>query len=306
MITTNLTGNLGNNMWQYAVCRTVAEKLGYDWGINPSPSHDYNSGINQMSFMDVDFGKPVEGITKDFHEEWQFYQAPYEHVWMVMLDKRVYTIEDNTRMIGDNGALGGIYQCEDYLIDRKSDVKNWFKVNKNQEKIYNQKLVELGVVLDDNLCVINFRGGEYKSIPNVLLRKEYWRDSINHMLTLNSNMKFLIITDDVPCAKSYMPFDINAIHIDIGFDFYVVNKAKWVIISNSTFSWWAAWLNDKAKKIIAPKYFNAHNLSDGYWSVGAIYTRFFDYMGRDGIVYDYETCKKDAIEYYQNKNIKYN
>ena len=25
MITTNLTGNLGNHMWQYAVCRTIAE-----------------------------------------------------------------------------------------------------------------------------------------------------------------------------------------------------------------------------------------------------------------------------------------
>jgi hypothetical protein len=26
MITTNLTGTLGNHMWQYAVCRTIAEK----------------------------------------------------------------------------------------------------------------------------------------------------------------------------------------------------------------------------------------------------------------------------------------
>ena len=56
-----------------------------------------------------------------------------------MLDKRVYTIEDNSRMIGDNGALGGIYQCEDYLIDRKRDVKNWFKINESQENLYKQK-----------------------------------------------------------------------------------------------------------------------------------------------------------------------
>ena len=306
MITTNLTGNLGNNMWQYAVCRTVAEKLGYDWGINPSPSHDYNNGTNQMVFMDVDFGKPVEGITKDFHEEWQFYQAPHEHVWMVMLDKRVYTIEDNTRMIGDKGAVGGIYQSEDYLIDRKNDIKEWFKINKEYEKNYNQKLIELGIVLDDDLCVINFRGGEYKNIPNVLLRKEYWRDSINHMLALNPNIKFLVITDDIACSKTFMPFEIKTVHVDIGFDFYVVNQAKWVIISNSTFSWWAAWLNDKAKKILAPKFFNSHNLSNGYWSVGEIYTRCFEYVDRDGVIFDYETCKKEAIEYYNNNNIKHN
>ena len=27
MITTNLTGNIGNHMWQYDVCRTIAEKF---------------------------------------------------------------------------------------------------------------------------------------------------------------------------------------------------------------------------------------------------------------------------------------
>lgn len=156
---------------------------------------------------------------------------------------------------------------------------------------------------DENICVINFRGGEYRGLSNVLLRREYWRDSINHMLSINKNMKFLLISDDVEFAKTYMPFDIQAIHIDIGFDFYVVNQAKWVIISNSTFSWWAAWLNSKANKILAPKYFIAHNLSDGYWSVGQIYTRCFEYMDRNGVLYDYETCKNEAIRYYKNKNI---
>jgi hypothetical protein len=290
-------------MWQYTVCRTVAEKLGYEWGINSSPTHDYNNGENQMAFMDVDFGLPVEGITQDFHEEWQYYQGPHEHVFVTMLDKRVYDIEDNTRMIGHKGALGGIYQCEEYFIDRKDDVKKWFKINEDHATKCNQQLKDLDIILNDDLCVINFRGGEYRNLANVILRKEYWRDSINHMLSLNSNMKFLIITDDIQCAKSYMPFDIKAIHIDIGFDFYVVNQAKWVIIANSTFSWWAAWLNDKANKILAPKYFISHNLSDGYWSVGEIYTKSFEYIDRDGLVSNYDTCKKEAIEYYKNKNI---
>ena len=51
MITTNLTGNLGNHMWQYASCRAIAEKLGYEWGINSTPSHDYYKGMNQMYFI---------------------------------------------------------------------------------------------------------------------------------------------------------------------------------------------------------------------------------------------------------------
>jgi hypothetical protein len=72
MITTNLTGNLGNHMWQYAVCRTIAEKLGYEWGINPVPTHDYFNGANQMDFMDVNFGiNPVSGIVNEYHEPWK-------------------------------------------------------------------------------------------------------------------------------------------------------------------------------------------------------------------------------------------
>ena len=89
MITTNLTGNLGNHMWQYAVCRTVAQKLGYEWGINSSPTHDYHNGMNQMYFMDVDFGKPIEGEISNFHEKWSYYLHNGDNVNITRLDERV-------------------------------------------------------------------------------------------------------------------------------------------------------------------------------------------------------------------------
>jgi len=181
MITTNLTGNFGNHMWQYSVCRAVAEKLGFEWGINPTPSHDYYGGMNQMYFMDVDFGKEVTGDFTEFHERWITYHH-YDNVNITMFDPRVYGISDNTKLIGDNGALGGIYQCEDYLIEKKPDILNWFKIKREYINKYEKKLNDLSIVLDDNLCILNFRGGEYQNIPNVILRREYWRDSINHMV----------------------------------------------------------------------------------------------------------------------------
>ena len=302
MITTNLTGNLGNHMWQYAVCRTIAEKLGYEWGINPNPSHDYFNGQSQMTFMNVDFGKPVEGITKEFHETWKVF-SHVDDVNITMLDPKLYEIEDNSIMLGRDGAKGGIYQSEDYIINRKEDIKKWFEIKSESKQTYDKLLADMGINLDDNLCVINFRGGEYRRIPNVLVRKEYWKDAINHMLIINPNMKFLLITDDVQCANSFMPFPIKAIHIDVGFDFYVVNQAKWLILSNSSFGWWAGWLNTRTNKIIAPKYWSRHNVSDGYWATGDAYTRCFTYMDRNGDLFDYETCKTEALNYYKQKNI---
>jgi hypothetical protein len=281
----------------------VAEKLGFEWGIDPSPTHDYHNGMNQMYFMNVNFGKKPSGKFDNFHENWITYNHNGDIINITMLDERVYSISDNTKLIGHNGAYGGIYQCENYFIERKEDVRSWFTINEEYSKQYDQKLKDLGVTLDDNLCVINFRGGEYRNIPKVLCRREYWRDSINHMLFLNPNMKFVVITDDPEYSRIFMPFPIPTYHIDIGFDFYVVNQARWVILSNSTFGWWAAWLNNKTNKILAPKYFASHNTSDGFWCVGEIYTSSFNYVDRNGIVSDYESCKKEAVEYYKSKNI---
>jgi hypothetical protein len=253
--------------------------------------------------MDVDFGKPAQGEFTNFYEKWIHYPHSGEIINVTMLDNRIYSISDNTRLIGDGGAHGGIYQCEDYFIDIKDEVIEWFKIKHEKSLEYNNKLNEFNITLDENLCVINFRGGEYRGIHSTLLRKEYWRDSINHMLSINQNMKFIVITDDPEFAKLYMPFDIPTYHLDIGFDFYVVNQSKWVILSNSTFGWWAAWLNTNTNKILAPKYWAKHNISDGYWCVGESYTRGFTYIDREGNLSDYESCKIEAKEYYKNKNL---
>lgn len=300
MITTNLTGNLGNHMWQYAVCRTIAEKLGYDWGINPSPSHDYFNGKSQMYFMDVNFGTEVSGIQHEYHETWKTI-THVDHVNITMLNESLYEIKDNTLMIGHNGAAGGIYQSEDYIIDRKEDIRKWFSIKDEYKEKYDNILKDMGITLDENLCVINFRGGEYRSIPNVLLRREYWRDSVKKIREINPSMEFIIITDDPKTASSFIPFKFKTIHVDVGFDFYVVNQSYWNIISNSSFGWWAAWLNESTKKVIAPKYWARHNVSDGYWATGDIYTRGFDYLDRDGNLSDFETCRKEALEYYKEK-----
>jgi hypothetical protein len=288
------------------VCRSVAEKLGYEWGINPIPTHDYHHGMNQMYFMDVDFGKSTEGIQfQDFHEKWTNYNFGGDDVNITMLDPRVWDIKDGSRLIGDNGAYGGLYQAEDYFQGIEDNVRKWFTIKSEYVEIYDNKLKEIGVNLDENTCIINFRGGEYRGISKVLCRKEYWSDSVNYMSSLNNNMNFVVITDDPECANWFMPFPMKIHHVDIGFDFYVVNKSKWTIISNSSFGWWAAWLNTDSNLIIAPKYFSAHNFSDGFWALGNSYTKRFSYMDRSGNISEYLECKKEAEEYYKLNNIKW-
>lgn len=308
MITTNLTGNLGNHMWYYSICRLVAEKLGYDWGINPITTHDYYGGRSQMYFMNIDYGKELivngkneRGLNTYVGITNEYYDSPKEYVYkgdsclINMYDPGVFEIDDNT-------MIHLISQSEDYLIERREDILKWFEIKQDYTELYEKKMFEMGIKLDDDTCVINFRGGEYRGVSNLICRPEYWRDSISHMRKINPFMRFIIITDDPSCAVSYIG-NYPCYHIDVGFDYYVVNKSKFLILSNSSFGWWSAWLNKNALNIIAPKYWAKHNISNGYWALGDLYSRFFKYMDRDGFISEYEECKKEALQFYSDNNL---
>jgi hypothetical protein len=61
-------------------------------------------------------------------------------------------------------------------------------------------------------------------------------------------------------------------------DFYLLTRARAVIISNSTFGWWGAYLNREAEEIYAPisrKWFAFPNRLLPYWDARDLYPKHF-------------------------------
>ena len=70
------------------------------------------------------------------------------------------------------------------------------------------------------------------------------------------NVVLYIFTDDVEAAKKYIPSGYDTIFISEQItrtsieDFCLMQQAKGIVTTNSTFSWWAAYLNVQKDAII--------------------------------------------------------
>jgi hypothetical protein len=287
MITSNMTGNLGNHMFIYALTRTVAEHNGYEWGFNPSTEFDYHQGKPQMDFMEIDYGKTHSykynetppWIDHEWREEYNHFKLAHDTYDFHPYQKDVFDIEDNTKLF--------IRCAQDARYYDKEKVKQWFKVKEENKGIYKAQLREFGIDIESNdVCIINIRGGEYKGIANLILRKDYWQDSIQIMKERNPKMRFLCISDDVGYANQILDFKVPVTHLSIGGDYYVINKAKNLILSNSSFAIFPTWLNENNPFVIAPRYWARHNTDVRQWVSSDIWTFGWNFLDKDGILYN--------------------
>lgn len=260
MISVELMGRLGNHLWQYAVCRTVADFHNYDFHI---PRNFLGSEIFSCSL-----GVENDLTTRVFTESSsaQLYE-PY-----------IFDLPKHTK-------LHGFFQCEKYISHNRKNIENWFSNKFINTNFFN------ALNIHNETCLIHFRGGDYKELlPNIFLDTSYWTLSISKMREINPKINFAVITDDLKLAAVYFPeFPIYCTNVKD--DFTALRHAKYLIISNSTFAWWAAWLNNKAKIVIAPKYWINYNQNNGIWLPGDSITNSFSYMDSSGKLIGAVDCK---------------
>jgi hypothetical protein len=285
---------LGNQLACYITTRVIAKDKGYDFGI----MHPEN--FKGSNFFKLDYGTKVigghgpeggppyklpEGIKYYYNEK--KITHPENGADIRLYDKDLIDILDNTK-------IDGLMQDEQYILHRKDEIREWLKVKEKYECFD---------YANENTCVINFRGGEYTRHKDFFIDKNYWINAINNMLKINENFRFIVITDDTYTAKKFFP-NYDVFHFSIAKDYVIIKNAKYLILSNSSFAWFPAWLNKDLKFCIAPKYWGRYNTSDGYWSLGQNITNGWMYQDKEGKLYDYDTCINEFKEY-KNKRKNY-
>lgn len=295
---------LGNQIWRAVVCRTFADRLGYDYGIS------YPGWRGK--FLDFDWGKEVNlNVEEDSQfkksEEFQHYYKevcePFPEVMGEVgnPDKNLWKLKDNT-------YINGNFQRMSYVEDYRDKICDWLSYD-DKYKVKNYS--------SENVCVIQLRGGDYVT-GHSMLPSQYYKDAMRNMRENNPDIEFVIVTDDANTAAKLIPGvpivgsaasdekDLDQKFISwyeytggpVSIDYSILNTAKYAIISASTFAFWPIWTNNELQNVIAPKYWFDWTRSDGWWRPqdSIPNDERWLWMDKDGDLYESKTCIKHRDE----------
>lgn len=217
-------GNLGNQLFQVASTMGLAKKHGHgfvfpNWNYSPYFQYKFDSNIDNKDWLQID----------------ELYFNHYD--W---------------HLTDGDFSINGWLQSELYF--KNIDIKSIFKFNQKFEKDLLEKHTQL---FTKPGILITIRRGDF--VNNKLyfqLSYKYYFTALVKYFPDFKNYNIIFSSDDINYCKHHFSFidnaffleDLNAIEqlcLGSKFDHY--------IISNSTFSWWLAWLGEKKEtKVICP------------------------------------------------------
>jgi hypothetical protein len=148
--------------------------------------------------------------------------------------------------------LNDYFESEIYFESVKDDILKIFT-----PKAANNKSLEslITKVSDNDSFCVHVRRGDMLDMPHFLLPIDYQNQAIKLVKKLTKNPNFYIFSDSPEIAKRELIGLDNASFVDVSSQesLLLMSKCANNIIANSSFSWWAAYLNrNKDRLVIAP------------------------------------------------------
>lgn len=285
MIITKIIGGLGNQMFQYAVGRAVSLKLGQTLLLDVSDfsTYELHHGFELQRVFNCQAataGKAdVQGVLG-----WQYSPA----IRRLVVKKRLRLVRRPSLVIEPhyhywpgiedvplNCYLDGYWQSEKYFAKSESVLRSDFTFTNG----LTGKNIDIVEQIDrHNAVSIHVRRGDYATnmVTNAthgLCSLDYYQRAIEYIRERVECPHFYIFSDDIRWVRNNLAVAEPCVYIDHNQgtesynDMRLMSLCRHNIIANSTFSWWGAWLNSRANKIvIAPhKWFaNNYDISDLY------------------------------------------
>jgi hypothetical protein len=272
MIVVKLAGGLGNQMFQYAAGRFLAEKhntqlkLDTSFLLDRKPRknfiyRDYDLDIFniQVSFASANeilsFGKfrTLGRLT------YVVKQRLFNKQYPVYVRENPYRFDPKFFHIPSNAYIEGYWQSECYFKPITNIIRRDFSFYKPLDRLGREMAQQVSMV---NSVCLNVRRGDYVSIKATnkhhgVCEKDYFHRGISFIADKIEKPHYFIFSDDVEWCRDNLVFDYPHTIVEnkyAGFKFgqklQLMTMCKHFIIANSSFAWWAAWLCSHSEKIV--------------------------------------------------------
>lgn len=271
MIVVQLAGGLGNQLFQYAAGRALAQRkrtsLRLDIGLfecdvkRTYRLNHFNISASIASQRDLDRvrgwgwrGLPHRIVQRLCRNTPYYRQSPFIEQGQ-QFDLNLFKARKCVYLVG-------YWQSEKYFKDIQDIIRAEFTV-RNPPDMMNRALLEQ---IDQSESVsLHIRRGDYVSDPHIrqiygLCPLEYYHSAVEFIQLRLRQPHFFIFSDEIDWAKASLNIECPCIYIShnrVGRDYEdlrLMSECKHHIIANSSFSWWGAWLCANPQKIvISPK-----------------------------------------------------
>lgn len=279
IIVMRLFGELGNQLFQYAFLFALSRQGGKARLETSSYEHD-DKRVCELHHFRVSL--PIEGGPPP----WAFRKSRIPACLRSLFAAPKYPHFREEKRHGFDPGLAapprrhtyfkGYFQTEQYFLHCREQLCREFRL-KTPLTPENARILE-----DIRSCCsisLHIRRTDYLSNPYLSPPPlEYYLRSMAEMEgrlraagAPQESLRYFIFSDDIEWARQNLRPALPHVHVDINdggtgyFDLELMRNCRHHIIANSTFSWWAAWLNEHAEKIvIAPRIWFNREEGDRY------------------------------------------
>ncbi len=277
MILIRPTGGMGNQMFQYALGTFLAKKNKTDLKVDLTLLNDRSQPHEIVTHRNFDldaFRIPFQFASEK--EIAHFNGKSYSHLAGKVMNKIFWELSAKKRLVveqernfqpqicalPDDRCLVGAWQSEKYFKPVESEIRKLYAMPGPLQG----KALELGnKILSGNSLCVNARRGDFvtSSVYNKMLGAmpiSYFQKAFEKMSGLEKIDSIFVFSDDPDWAKENLHFPVMTEYV--GKEYFgpkyitylhLMTLCRHFIIPNSTFAWWAAWLNtNPQKRVVAP------------------------------------------------------
>ena len=263
MVVVKIGDGLGNQLYNYACGYAVAKQTGESLKLDTSECD--NSGYREYMLDKFAIDKCeresfpnktiLQKVFKRLRRNIKYHVIKENPKTYSVYDERVYR-----KPFVRPRYLYGYWQNIRYFETVEDDIRRQFQPNYPQTELVQNLILKFK---NSNCCAIHMRGQDI-AMPE----SDYFRHAVDYIVSKRPGCEFYVFTNDAEQAKirldklagvSYKLVSELGVFSDLD-EFFMISACQNQIISNSTYSRWAAVLNDYHEKIvIAPTHNNKND-----------------------------------------------